>query len=173
MATGYGAYLSAIALLMAAPVSVATAQSAASVADIAVPGGRRVLAVHLAGQVTDMLDKIARHYPNDAPFASLAPDVRLWLIGQGKDRMLEGATVQDALTTIFSNPDDEHHLVHGTPDVQIDGNFGRFKIAVDSRERGRPTGCLALYGDAILTGNRWSFVHLTVTRRSLECDTGS
>ncbi len=171
MPIGRTPFLSLVAALLAAPGTPAAGQDAAPVVRTPPVEARRSVSVQLAQQVGNLLDLIARPDPRYATFASLAPGVRLWVIGQGRDRMVEGAAVQEALNTILRQPDDDHTLTVGTPDVRIDGRFGRFAVVVAGRERGRSVGgCLALHGDAILSGQAWSFVHLTLTRRQQGCE---
>lgn len=159
-----------IGLLMAAFWPAAAQQQTAPMINVPRVGVHRAAEEQLALQVRNLLDLIARPDPHYATFASLAPGVRLWLIGQRKTRMVEGPAVQDALKAIFQQ-DDDHWLAHGTPDVQIDGSFGRFTVVVSGRERGRSiSGCLVLYGDAIQAEETWSIVNLTTTHRRSGCD---
>lgn len=160
-----------IAALLVAPWPSAAGQETAPIVRVPPVEARRSVSVQLAQQVRNLLELIARPDPRYATFTSLAPGARLWVIGQGKDHMVEGAAVQDGLKAIFGQPDDDHTLTIGTPDVRIDGRFGRFAVVIAGRERGRPVGgCLVLYGDAILSGQAWSFVHLTITRRRSGCE---
>ncbi|WP_442680558.1 hypothetical protein ACSBM8_05015 [Sphingomonas sp. ASY06-1R] len=165
--------LSAVALGLAVASPVPAQAPAAPTMQVPSAGQQRPPEEQLAPQAGNLLDLIARPDPHYATFTLLAPDVRLWIVGPEKSRMVEGPAVREALTAIFRQPDDDHWFVHDAAKVQRDGSFGRFTIVANGRERGRSFGgCLVLYGDAILQGTEWSVVNLTVTRRRSDCDGG-
>ncbi len=167
------AYLSAVALGLAAAAPAPAQAPAAPKVQVPLAGQPRNADEQLALQAGNLLDLIARPDTHYATFTLLAPNARLWIVGQGKSRMVEGPAVQEALTAIFRQPDDDHWLVHDAAKVQRDGSFGRFTIVAKGRERGRSFGgCIVLYGDAILQGTQWSVVNLTLTRRRSGCDSG-
>lgn len=169
----WAASLAAIAVLMAASWPAAAQQQAAPLMKVPPAGPHRTAEAQLALQASNLLDLIARPDPRYATFTLLASNVRLWIVGEGKSRMVEGPAVREALTALFRQPDDDHWLVHDAAKVQRDGSFGRFTIVANGRERGRSFGgCIVLYGDAILQGTEWSVVNLTVTRRRSDCESG-
>lgn len=130
--------------------------------------------------VHNLFELLAEPNPKYEPFVRFSYQTRVVFVvtrpgGLAQVRMFEGEAARRFLEKFFG-PDSGLSYTFGSPEVALDGAFGRARLAFVTREEAKPPQCGFAYIDAALTPpgkwarfsnqGHWRFTQITVSFES-------
>lgn len=139
------------------------------------PSQKLEVAVH------NLFELLAEPDPKYEPFVRFSHQTRLVFVvtrpgGLATVKMFEGEAARRFLEKMFG-PDSGLSYTFGSPEVELDGAFGRARMAFVARDGAKPPECGFAYIDAVLTPpgdwarfskqGHWLFTQITLSFESI------
>jgi len=140
--------------MSAAPALGKTVEETQSLHAPAELNDEREPAEALGQAVRNLFELLARPDPKYEPFVHFSDKTRLVFVltqpgGLADTRVNDGRSAQRSLAAIFG-PESGASYSFGLPEVEIDGAFGRVRVAIIIDENSRSPECGFAYVDAVL-----------------------